>query len=110
MPVDSAKILIVEDEPQIRKFLRVSLSAQGYRLQEAATGRQGLIDAASQQPDLVVLDLGLPDLDGIEWLAEFRGWSTTPVIVLSARGQEKDKGTGPGCGGRRLPHEALRRQ
>lgn len=91
MSHDSARILVIEDEAPIRKFLRVSLSAQGYGLLEAETGRKGLVEAASQQPDLVLLDLGLPDLDGLQWLREFRGWSKTPVIVLSARGQEKDK-------------------
>ena len=86
-----AKVLVIEDEAPIRRFLRASLSAEGYRVHEAQTAREGLIHAASQQPDLIVLDLGLPDGDGLEVLREVRTWSSVPVIVLSARGQEQDK-------------------
>lgn len=89
--VDSPRILVIEDEPQIRRFLRVSLLAQGYRLIESETGADGLVQAASHVPDLIILDLGLPDIDGMEVLQQVRGWSSVPVIILSARGQEKDK-------------------
>jgi two-component system KDP operon response regulator KdpE len=84
-------ILVIDDEPQIQRFLRVSLSAHGYLLVEAGTGRQGLAMATSQPPDLILLDLGLPDMDGLEVARVIRGWSAVPIIVLSARGLEKDK-------------------
>jgi two-component system KDP operon response regulator KdpE len=84
-------VLVVEDEPQVLRFLRASLSAHGYRLVEATTGEQALVEAATRVPDLVLLDLGLPDLDGVEVARRLREWATVPVIVLSARGQESDK-------------------
>ena len=84
-------VLIVEDEPQVLRFLRASLSAHGYRLAEASTGQQALVEAATRTPDLVLLDLGLPDVDGVEVARRLREWSAVPVIVLSARGQESDK-------------------
>ncbi len=84
-------ILAIEDEVPIRKFLRVSLASQGYHLVESETARDGLIQAASRQPDLIILDLGLPDMDGVEVLQQLREWSKTPVIVVSARGREQDK-------------------
>jgi two-component system KDP operon response regulator KdpE len=84
-------VLVVEDEPQVMRFLRATLPAQGYRLVEATTGQQGLLEAASRTPDLVLLDLGLPDLDGVEVTRRLREWSKVPIIVLSARGQESDK-------------------
>jgi two-component system KDP operon response regulator KdpE len=84
-------VLIVEDEPQVLRFLRASLSAHGYRVLEAASGEQGLVEAATRSPDIVLLDLGLPDLDGVEVARRLREWSAVPVIVLSARGQESDK-------------------
>ncbi len=84
-------VVLIEDEPQIRRFLRTALTGHGYRVFEAATGRDGLVEAATRQPDLVILDLGLPDMDGLRVLRELRGWTTIPVIVLSARGQERDK-------------------
>src|SRR6202007_171823 len=80
-----------EDEPQIRRFLRTALEAEGWGVQEAETYRQGLIDAGTRKPDLVVLDLGLPDGDGVSLIRELRGWSAVPVIVLSARIGESDK-------------------
>lgn len=86
-----ATILVVEDEQEIRRLLRLTLSAQGYRVVEATTGAGALVEAASRQPDLVVLDLGLPDLDGFVVLRRLREWSRVPVIVLSARGEESDK-------------------
>jgi len=84
-------ILAVEDEPQVMRFLRTTLPAHGYRLVEAATGERGLAEAASRLPDLILLDLGLPDLDGMEVTRRLRAWSTTPIIVISARGREEDK-------------------
>jgi len=84
-------VLVVEDEPQVLRFLRASLSAHGYRLAEAATGQQALVEAATRTPDLVLLDLGLPDVDGVEVGRRIREWSAVPIIVLSARGQESDK-------------------
>jgi two-component system KDP operon response regulator KdpE len=84
-------ILLIEDEPQMRRFLRTALGAQDYRLVEATTAREGLAQAASRNPDVILLDLGLPDRDGLEVTRELRGWSATPIIVLSARGREQDK-------------------
>ena len=91
MNMNASTLLVIDDEPQIRKFLRISLSAQGYRVVEAANGREGLEQAALVQPDLVVLDLGLPDLDGQEVLRELREWSSVPVLVLSVRASEGEK-------------------
>lgn len=86
-------ILIIDDEPQIRKFLRISLGSQGYRVIEGSTGREGLACAALEKPDLVVLDLGLPDMDGQTVLRELREWSQVPTIVLSVRSSESEKVT-----------------
>ncbi len=86
-------IVVIEDEPQIRRFLRATLQGQGYRLFEAANGADGLMEAASRQPDVVIVDLGLPDIDGLEVIRRLREWSSVPVIVLSARGGERDKVT-----------------
>jgi len=83
--------LIVEDEPSIRRFVRMALEAEGWQVAEAETSRQGLIDAGTRRPDLVILDLGLPDGDGVAYLKDLRGWSGVPVIVLSARRDELDK-------------------
>jgi two-component system, OmpR family, KDP operon response regulator KdpE len=91
MNADGPKILLIEDEQEIRRFLRVSLGGQGYRLIESSTGRDGIMQAASQQPDLILLDLGLPDIDGMEVIREVRGWSRMPIIILSARGQDHQK-------------------
>jgi two-component system KDP operon response regulator KdpE len=76
---------------EIRRFLRATLGSHGYRLHEAETGEDGLIEAASRQPDVVILDLGLPDVDGLQVIRRLREWSKVPIIVLSARGQEGDK-------------------
>ena len=84
-------VLVVEDEPQVMRFLRATLPAHGYRVLEAANGAQALVQAQTQQPDLVLLDLGLPDLDGLEVTRRIRGWSAVPIVVVSARGQERDK-------------------
>ena len=84
-------ILMVEDDPQIRRFLRAALAAEGYRFQEAITAQDGLTQAAAHRPDLILLDLGLPDRDGLDVIRAVRQWSTAPILVLSARGQERDK-------------------
>jgi two-component system KDP operon response regulator KdpE len=86
-----ATILVVEDEPEIRRFLRSSLGAEGYRVVESETGERGAIDAGTHKPDLAIVDLGLPDLDGIEVIKRIRGWSPMPILVLSARAQERSK-------------------
>lgn len=88
---NSARILVVDDEQQIRKLLRVSLGAHGYEVAEAKTGQDGVYQAASFKPDLVILDLGLPDLDGKEVVRSIREWSQVPIIILSARNQEMEK-------------------
>jgi two-component system KDP operon response regulator KdpE len=84
-------VVLIEDEPQMRRFLRTVLPGQGYTLFEAQTGQQGLIEAAVRKADIVILDLGLPDMDGVEVVKRLREWSAIPVIVLSARAQEEDK-------------------
>ncbi len=84
-------ILVVDDEVPIRRFLRIALEAHGYAVSEAGTARRGLEAAALEGPDLIILDLGLPDQDGKAALAELRGWSEVPVIVLSVRGSETEK-------------------
>jgi two-component system, OmpR family, KDP operon response regulator KdpE len=84
-------VLLIEDDAQIRRFLRVTLAHQGYRLLEAVTGQEGLRYATTQRPDLIILDLGLPDMDGLAIAREVRSTATTPIVILSARGQEGDK-------------------
>src|SRR5438128_6416644 len=84
-------ILVIEDDPPIKKFLRVTLEHQNYRVIEARRGEEGLRHAATAQPDLIVLDLGLPDVDGVEVTKRIREWSGIPIIVVSARGKEQDK-------------------
>lgn len=91
MTISPAQILVIEDDPAIRRFLRSSLTTQNYKLVEAATGAEGLALAASHAPDVILLDLGLPDTDGLEVIARLREWNSTPIIVISARGQERDK-------------------
>jgi two-component system KDP operon response regulator KdpE len=88
---EGPRILMIEDEQEIRRFLRVSLASQGYRPVESACGKDGVLQAASQPPDLIILDLGLPDIDGMEVIREVRQWSKVPIIILSARGQEHEK-------------------
>jgi two-component system KDP operon response regulator KdpE len=87
----SPSVLVVEDEPEIRRFLRTSLGAEGYRVVEAETGERGVIDAGTHKPDLAIVDLGLPDLDGVEVIRRIRAWSPMPIIVLSARAREQAK-------------------
>ncbi len=84
-------VLLVEDDPAIVRFLRAGLASQGVKLIESASGADGIAQAATRAPDLVLLDLGLPDLDGLEVVKRLREWSSVPVIVISARGQEQDK-------------------
>ena len=84
-------VLLIEDEPQMRRFLRAALESHEYRLVEATTSREGLAQATSRNPDVILLDLGLPDGDGIDLARRIREWSTTPIIVISARGKEQDK-------------------
>jgi two-component system, OmpR family, KDP operon response regulator KdpE len=86
-------VVLIEDEPQIRRFLRATLHGQGYRLFEAATGADGIVEVGSRQPDVVIIDLGLPDMDGVAVIRRLREWTAVPIIVLSARGQERDKVT-----------------
>ncbi len=84
-------LLVVEDEAQMRRFLRTSLASHGYRVVEATTGHEALTLAQGHNPELVLLDLGLPDMDGLEVVKKLREWMTAPIIVVSARGQEADK-------------------
>ena len=84
-------VILIEDERQIRRFVRTALETEGWIVNEAETMRQGLTDAGTRKPDLIILDLGLPDGDGVEFLRDLRGWSKVPVIVLSARVNEQDK-------------------
>jgi len=91
MTSNTQYILVIEDDPAIRRFLRVSLSSHGFDAAEAASGKEAMILLGQRTPDLVILDLGLPDMDGLEIITQFRGWSQAPIVVVSARGQEKDK-------------------
>jgi len=84
-------VLLIEDEAPIRAFLRAALTGHGYRVVESGSGADGLVHAATHVPDVVLLDLGLPDMDGLEVTRRLREWSVAPILVLSARGQEKDK-------------------
>lgn len=86
-------VLIVEDEPQIRRFVRAALQAEGLQVAESDCAQRGLIDAATRRPDLLILDLGLPDRDGVDVIRELRTWSNAPILVLSARTDESDKVT-----------------
>jgi two-component system KDP operon response regulator KdpE len=87
---DNETILVIDDELQIRRLLEITLSASGYKIVQSATGKEGLVDAATLHPSLIILDLGLPDADGHEILKKLREWYTKPVIVLSVRDSEKD--------------------
>ncbi len=91
-PADNpVTVLVIDDEIQIRRLLRLTLEARGYRVIEATTGQEGLLEAAQHRPDIVLLDLGLPDLDGVSVLKRLREWSHVPVVVLSVRDREDDK-------------------
>ncbi len=89
--MESVPVVVIEDEPQIRRFLRTALEAEGCAVFEAATAERGLIEAGTRKPDLVVLDLGLPDRDGVDVVRDIRSWSTMPILILSARTDERDK-------------------
>lgn len=89
--MSAGRILIIEDDPPIRKFLRVALEAHGFGVVEAGTGREGLGRAATASPDIVILDLGLPDTDGKKVVAGIREWSSVPILVLSVRQAESEK-------------------
>jgi len=91
MAENAASILIIEDEPPIVRFLRTALGGRGYSFHEAANGQEGLALCASCRPDIVLLDLGLPDMDGLEVIHRLRAWSAVPIVIISARGQESDK-------------------
>jgi len=90
-PAVNPTVLVIDDELQIRRLLRVCLEANGYRVLDAATGQEGISEAAQHRPDVVLLDLGLPDLDGVAVLKRLREWSEVPVVVLSVRDREEDK-------------------
>ena len=83
--------VVIEDDPQIRRFLRTVLPSEGFDVFEAETGERGLVEAATRKPDVVILDLGLPDMDGAEVIRRLREWSPVPIVVLSARTREQDK-------------------
>lgn len=85
------KIIVIEDDPPIRRFLRTALETHGFEIVEAATGKQGVIEAKNRKADLIILDLGLPDMDGVEVVSAIRAWSEMPIIVLSARSAEVQK-------------------
>ncbi|PPC90002.1 MAG: DNA-binding response regulator [Methylobacter sp.] len=84
-------IVVIEDDPPIRRFLRTGLTTQGFTVYEAANGKQGIIEAGNRKPDLIILDLGLPDRDGVEVIKAIRAWSAMPIIILSARSNEDNK-------------------
>jgi len=86
-----AKILVIDDEVEIRRLLKVGLTAHGYDFLEAANGKDGLVQAATLRPDIVILDMGLPDLEGLSVVSQIREWSQVPIIILSVRGQDQDK-------------------
>lgn len=91
MSEQGPRILVIDDEQSIRRFLHTSLTANGYTVFEAATGREALAGVANHRPDVVILDLGLPDLDGLQVTRHLREWTQIPIIILSVRGQEMDK-------------------
>jgi two-component system, OmpR family, KDP operon response regulator KdpE len=91
MSQDKGLILLIEDEPQMQRLLHIILQGHGFRMVEAQTGQEGLMQAATRSPDVILLDLGLPDIDGLEVTQKLREWSDIPIIVLSAREQEQDK-------------------
>jgi len=90
-PSRRPSVLVIDDEPQICRLLRISLEAAGYTVYEATNGRFALVEAASRRPDVVLLDLGLPDMDGLQVLKQFREWSNVPIVVLTVRDGEDDK-------------------
>ena len=107
-PDAHARVLVVDDDPHLLKALRITLAAHGYAVDAAADGASALLSASRHAPDLLILDLGLPDMDGVEVLRDLRRWSTMPVLVLSARRRLGGQGGCPGRRRRRLHHRALR--
>lgn len=91
MPTPTQLVLVLEDEPEIRRFVRNSLESEGWHVIEAGTVKQGLVEAGTRRPDLIIADLGLPDGDGIDFIRQVRTWSAVPIIVLSARTHENEK-------------------
>ncbi len=89
----SPLLLLIEDEESVRRFLRLALAPEGFRVVEAATAEEGLLQAKAHNPDIILLDLGLPDMDGVEVTFRLREWTQTPIIIISARGNELDKVT-----------------
>lgn len=89
--MDNGLILLIEDETQMLRFLRITIKGHGYRLIEAETAKEGLMQATMRNPDVILLDLGLPDMDGIEVIKQLRGWNDASIIVISAREQDEDK-------------------
>lgn len=87
----SPTVVVIEDEPQIRRFVRTALVAEGCHVTDAGTGERGLVEAGTRKPDLVILDLGLPDRDGVDVVRDLRSWSAVPILILSARVDETDK-------------------
>jgi two-component system, OmpR family, KDP operon response regulator KdpE len=87
----SFTVVVIEDEPQIRRFVRTALEAEGCHVTDAGTGERGLVEAGTRKPDLVILDLGLPDRDGVDVVRDLRSWSAVPILILSARVGETDK-------------------
>jgi two-component system, OmpR family, KDP operon response regulator KdpE len=98
MPGSDWLVLVIEDETPIRRFLKAALEGQGFRWLEAASGALGLAMAASHNPDIILLDLGLPDMDGLEVIKRIRDWTGTPIIIISARGRDTDKVQGLDAG------------
>jgi len=91
MSENPINIILIEDEQQIRRFVMLAAEGEGFQIYSAETGRQGLIEIGTRKPDVVILDLGLPDMDGLDVIRETRSWSTVPIIVLSARAHEAEK-------------------
>lgn len=106
MSAAAPKVLLIEDEKQIRRFVRAALEDDGCQVVEAETMAQGLIEAGSRKPDLLVLDLGLPDGNGVDLIRDLRGWSDVPILILSARSQENDKIDALDAGADHIVHAA----
>jgi two-component system KDP operon response regulator KdpE len=109
MTLASRAVLVVEDEPQLRRVLRTLLELEKFRVFEADSAARALVEARTHKPDLLIVDLGLPDRDGSEVITGVRSWSRVPIIVLSARSDEADKVGGARGRCRRLRHQAVRR-
>ncbi len=99
--------LIIDDEVQIRRLLRIALEGENYQVHEAENGQQGLIEIANRKPAVILLDLGLPDMDGLEVLKRLREWSEVPVVVLTVRDDEQEKVAALDAGAEDLRHQAI---